>query len=555
MVAMRGAMTKLPNGLALWFAVLIAIPTQAAPRAQAQAAPATQTTQASAKQSSAVSVLAGTVVALDGDDLVLDLGKDKVREGATLTLYRTIEVKHPVSGLTLRDRFPNGLVRIVRAGESLSIAHPVEPPPRAALVGDKAEALASAAAPRPVAQCDECMAAQAVQRDVLDVFYRTLGKAPGERVKVMKEYLERVPETPYKTWLDYEIAYFSTALHEESARRIAQETSGVAVSTLVNVKPIEQVRSGLPVWLGVYVPPETQVRSVLLYVRQNSKTGEYQRLIIALDARGQGRVQIPAERVRPPSFAYFVEAVLPTGSTVPVLGSGTKPAVAVVRAAPSEPPRTDMSRVRAVVEYVSFDGLSGRDYYVLSEGDFLLRLHRPIIEGVRVGYGHYRGKGGTLEDLDEKKLKPASAAFTYGYLEVVLALHEMFALMPRVEVGLGRPVDETNTSSKVRGGAQLRLRIGRARGTNLVLAGESAPEIGQRAFVGLNLGLVEKWPLAFEVHVTDQPLNTNELGVRAVFEVGYRPSDVFSLSTRASYQGRTIDHAGPGLGLAATFDW
>ena len=141
------------------------------------------------------------------------------------------------------------------------------------------------------------------------------------------------------------------------------------------------------------------------------------------------------------------------------------------------------------------------------------------------------------------------------HLQLVLALHEMFAVMPRLEVGLGRPVDETSPRSKVKGGAQLRLRIGRARGTNLVLAGESTPEIGQRAFVGLNLSLIEKWPLAFEVHVTDQPINTNEPGVRAVFEIGYRPSDVFSLSTRVSYQGRTINHAGPGLGLAATFDW
>jgi hypothetical protein len=38
-------------------------------------------------------------------------------------------------------------------------------------------------------------------------------------------------------------------------------------------------------------------------------------------------------------------------------------------------------------------------------------------------------------------------------------------------------------------------------------------------------------------------------------EVGYRPNDVFALSARASYQGRTIDHAGPGLGFAATFGW
>lgn len=547
---MRLAMTKLPNRLAVCFAILIAISADTPMRARAQ-----ENATASPAPSAAPSVLSATVVALDGDDLVLDVGKSKLREGATLTLFRTIEVKHPISGATLRDRFPNGQVRITQTGEALSIAHPVEPPPRPPIVGDHAEAPAADAAPRPTVQCDQCMAVQSIQREVLEVFYRTLGKAPAERVTLMKAYLEREPNTPYKTWFDYEIAYFSTAGHEASAQRIAQQAATGAVSALVNVKRLEQVRAGLPVSLGVYVPPETQVRSVLVYVRANKKAGAYQRLTVELDARGQGRVEIPKQRVQPPGFAYFVEAVLPSGSAIPVLGRADKPEACTVRPAPSAPARMDMSRVRAVTEYVSFDGLSGRDYYVLGEADFLLRLHRPVFEGVRVGYGHYRGKGGTVKDLDENNATPKSAAFTYGYLEAVLALHEMFAIMPRLEVGLGRPVDETSTTSRVKGGAQLRLRIGKARGTNLVLAGESTPEIGQRAFVGLNLGLIEKWPLAFEVHVTDQPINTNEPGVRAVFEIGYRPSDVFSLSTRASYQGRTINHAGPGLGLAATFDW
>ena len=58
-----------------------------------------------------------------------------------------------------------------------------------------------------------------------------------------------------------------------------------------------------------------------------------------------------------------------------------------------------------------------------------------------------------------------------------------------------------------------------------------------------------------EVHVTDQPINSDELAVRGVFQVGYRITDQLALAARLSYQGRTIDHAGLGGGLAATFDW
>jgi hypothetical protein len=220
------------------------------------------------------------------------------------------------------------------------------------------------------------------------------------------------------------------------------------------------------------------------------------------------------------------------------------------------PVRSNMSRVRAATEYVSFDKLSGRDYYYVFEADFLLRLPTKVLEGLRTGYGHYRGRGGTVKELDELKLAPTPAAFTYGYLEFALALHELFALLPRLEVGLGRPQNEdNNVKSQVKAGGQLRVRIGRADGTHLILAAETVPEIGQRAFVGLSLGLLEKFPMAFEVHVTDQPVNTNQLGVRAVYELGYRPNPVFALAARASFQGRTINHTGPGFGIAATFDW
>ncbi len=536
---------KMPRlGLPLCLAVLtlvVAQPSARADEAQTDEEPATE-------------VLEATVIALDGDDLVLDVGSARAREGAVLTLYRTLEIKHPVSGKTLRDRFPNGQVRIVQAGEALSIGRLLEPPPRAPIVGDKAEAPAASVAQKPAVECDTCLAVQTAQREILEVFYRTLGKAPAERVSILKTYLEANPSSAYKSWIDYEIDYFSTALHERSALKLAERARDAAVSALVEVEPLTQVRAGLPVSLGVYVPPETEVRSVLVYLR-GSKKREYERLSVALDAVGQGRAEIPGSIVKAPGFSYFVEAVLPNGNTIEVLGRANKPRRCVVRPAPDAPARTDMSRVRAVTEYVSFDGLTGRDYYWLAEADFLLRLDRKLIEGVRVGYGHYRGKGGTIEELDELGLPPRDAAFTYGYLELVLALHEMFAIMPRVEVGLGRPAEETSPESRVKGGGQLRVRIGRARGTHLILAGESTPEIGQRAFVGLTLGLLEKFPLAFEVHVTDQPVNTDELGVRAVFELGYRPTEVFALAARASYQGRTIDHAGPGLGLAATFDW
>jgi hypothetical protein len=43
--------------------------------------------------------------------------------------------------------------------------------------------------------------------------------------------------------------------------------------------------------------------------------------------------------------------------------------------------------------------------------------------------------------------------------------------------------------------------------------------------------------------------------VRVVLELGWRISPVAQVALRISGQGRQIDHVGPGVGLAATFDW
>ena len=73
--------------------------------------------------------------------------------------------------------------------------------------------------------------------------------------------------------------------------------------------------------------------------------------------------------------------------------------------------------MRLSSELASFDGLSGRDYFFINEGDFLYRVRIGPLYGVRMGYGRYSGEGGTVADLDELRLDPVAAGFTYAFLE------------------------------------------------------------------------------------------------------------------------------------------
>jgi hypothetical protein len=267
-------------------------------------------------------------------------------------------------------------------------------------------------------------------------------------------------------------------------------------------------------------------------------------------------VQLPGSIAVAPGFAYFVEGVDEAGNVMPLLGSAALPEIAVVRRkthpAPPTPPTTS---VRFISEIVSFDGVSGRDYFLLTEGDFLYRVRYGRLYGVRVGYGNYRGQGGTVEQLDRLQLAPRPAGFTYGFLETEFEFHRLFGLAARGTVGLGRPDDAAAQRNGLTGGFQLRARIGAADGTHLVLAGELMPEIGQRAYLGLHFAPIARLPMATEVVVTDQPVNSDELAVRLIYEIGYRLSDRIAVALRPSYELRTIAHAGPGIGMAASFDW
>ena len=60
------------------------------------------------------------------------------------------------------------------------------------------------------------------------------------------------------------------------------------------------------------------------------------------------------------------------------------------------------------------------------------------------------------------------------------------------------------------------------------------------------------------VGASTNPLEANskaEIGVRLIAQAGYRIGDHLTIALRGSYQGRTINHAGPGGGAAVGYSW
>lgn len=521
--------------------------------------------------------LSATIVRVDGPDIYVDVGRAMVTPGATLTVFRRIEVRHPITGRRLADRFAIGRVRIADTGERLSLAH-VDGDPRHPLnAGDVVEGVRPAnlanaprATPRhaptstngtpvPAAQAEPPARAAADPEvaELLRYFYAGLGQPLERRQALYEGYLARHASSRFAQRVREEVFHLR-ALRAQTANASSRSTDAVATGprALVLFDPVTRFAAGVPLELAAAYDAAADVRGVVLHVRKPGAPG-YASQALRLDGRGQARGLLAATLMQAPTLEYFIEAVDAAGQAHAAVGAADEPLSMRVEDPAPTPSRGDapVARVRYAAELVSFDGTSGRDYYLSNEGDFMYRVRLPPLHAVRIGYGHYRGMGGTVDYLDVERRDPLPAGFSYGFAQTDLGLSELFGISLRATVGLGRPEQETSQRDGITGGFQLRARIGRMEGTRLELAGELMPEIGQRAFLALHWEVIERFPMGTEVHVTDQPVNSDELAVRLVYEAGYRLSERFLLSLRPSYQLRTIRHAGPGLGLATTFDW
>jgi len=78
-----------------------------------------------------------TVVALDGEELVVDLGTGQgATEGAIVEIWRPLRLRHPVSGKMLEDRFRIGSLELRQVRTALSLAKPSGELTRAPQKGD-----------------------------------------------------------------------------------------------------------------------------------------------------------------------------------------------------------------------------------------------------------------------------------------------------------------------------------------------------------------------------------------------------------------------------------
>jgi hypothetical protein len=276
---------------------------------------------------------------------------------------------------------------------------------------------------------------------------------------------------------------------------------------------------------------------------------------------GYFAAMIPADRVVGPALEYFIEGTASSGKATAVVGSADLPWELEVFEPPHPyAPRKLPSHVEIATDYADYNRLRGNDYAFQTEGWFSVRYGDVGVRALRTGFGVYRGVGGSVDDLDKLNLAPRRVGLTYGWLEAEFGIVRVFSLGARAAVGL--------IDSGITGGGQIMLRIGSDQGTNLLAAGEFLGGVGPRGIIQLELATFPRVPIVLRTEVTNQPagvppstvppgtsMDTGNVGGRGIVQVGYRFTPDFLVALRGSFQGRTIQHAGPGLGGAVGYSW
>ena len=534
----------------------------------------------------------GTIVSLQLTDVVVDLGGVKGLEvGDSLVVWRPLVVKHPVTGQVIRDRYRIGQLRVTQVRPNIAIARLEGEPEHVLAAGDTVVAAKHAAPPTPAekaplekaprekaplekaplekAPLEKPVAGKppsalprpapppALDTDAaqLDALFTSLrGASPVRRIEAYERWVVEHPRNRHAPVVTDEAVVLRRLVESDTTAARRPEAPH-----MVSFAPPKAAPAGAPLRVAIEL---ARARGAVFNLRREGEPGYVSSPMLDLGA-GYFATTILASVMGSGKLEYFVESTEVAGEkTYPVAGTAMAPLdMQVDDVAPADTRTVTAVTASALTDYASFNGKKANDYVWQTEATLGVRFSDIGLRAIRSGFGAYRGKGGTLEDLDERHLDPRAVGLTYGYLEAEVGILESFSIAARAIVGL--------REEGVNGGAQGFVRIGNDRRTNLLIGGEILGGIGIRGITQLEWPALPRVPVTLRTEVTNQPagvsssggpgsitsMGQGEIGVRSIVQVGYRIIPRLVVAARGSFQARTINHAGPGAGAAVIYEW
>ena len=514
-------------------------------------------------------VLAGRVVKTDRREVYVNLGEGVgVEVGGRIRFKRPIALRHPVTRAAVNDWLPLGDGEVTAVGDQLARIELAPELLTAIKAGDLAEIYverAEAAPPppppppkpspddRPIPTVDPETA------QVLQVWRATTGKAIDERIGAWSGWLASHAASPYA-----EAVRADLEVLRATAEAMTPDRPGGRRALDLHVEHAAPKRAlaGGDVPLAFVLADPEQVVAASLHVRTRGQT-VFERVELVREHGVYLRGALPAALVAAPGVEYFVEAIGADGSAGAAYASDVAPATievdapALVERFTPTKQRTRLTIIGSYLDFATFDDrkdsagntLDRRDRFAETQIDVLYRL-AGVVEGVRLGFGAYGGRGGFSEEVWTEAQPAPVIGFQYGFVEAELRLPidrgPALGLAGRFVAGVGREGFGVGVAGRV--------RLGDPDATNLSVGVSGVQQVGFLSDLMLETWPAPKVPIGLSVAVTDQPGN-GDLGVRLAGDVGYRLRPWVRPTVRVSWQGRTAAHAGVGGGLGLVFDW
>jgi hypothetical protein len=496
--------------------------------------------------------LTGVVVGVDGDDLILDIGATKgAKADDTIELWRTVQMRHPVTGQMISDRFLVGRLKASQVRPSLTLAAADEKLTRSPKVGDVVifHHAQQQAAPQQII-VENTPPPDPDTGELAALFDALKGTAAVFRAQKYSEFAKAHPKSRFASALTEEAKAIVDAVQQQRAAPTSQPEA--PHNPVVSFSAPEKAYADTPLHIGVELC--RGAKGAVLYVATKDKT-TYETFPMSPVSPGYFDAVIPAHDVKA-SLKIFVEAVDEQGRTHP---SDDTHAIDVIERPDVTLAPPVLAQFGVWTDFATYNTKAFNDWTFQTEGYFGARFRDTGFRAVRSGFGVYRGVGGSLHELDDLGLQGRNVGLTYGWLEAEVAFSHIVSLVGRGVVGLD--------SDGIEGGMQALIRFGNDLSTNLLLGVDVLGGVGIRGIAQLEWSASPRVPIMFRSEVTNQPAGSahsevssvsgsqGDVGVRLIAQAGYRFTSQLTLSLRASYQGRTINHAGPGGGAAVSYQW
>ena len=506
----------------------------------------------------------GTIIQVSQQEVIVDLGhRQGVPKGATLKVFRRLEVRHPVSGEAIVDRFPIGALPLEQVGELLSIATERGGLQRMPSVGDHVIYEIADPTKEPPPEAAEVVAVGRTleEQSLNKIFHDGLGTPLKYRVVLYEEHLLAFPEGAHnkKVIAELQTLYrFNEnlkTLEAELVERSAAVPDTFSLTTKV-VGPLHATTDDV-ILFDVSVRERAQVALVRLIIkRPNLEMLETLEMLPNGDFNWS--VALPDDWRSEGEFRWFTEIVLTDGSLH--RGGGDARGIrtfTLTEIVPDVPDQRRRSTLHTEFAYVDFWYEGNSDAYFRFDTNIRYLVDWGIVRAFRMGFGVFQGEGGSVEELEEggedgEGGEGRERNVNYGYSELEFAFHDLAGIALRLSIGGHHETAEGTAEGLF--GFSGDLRIGREDGTRLLLGGAFTQQLGNEGWLHLVLEEVERVPMDLGVVVTNLPVDA-DLGVSLFYGAGFRINNFIAIHARVGWNARTINHFGFTGGGSTVLTW